>query len=69
MPSDSIIIKLFYPNQTRYKFEKKKMEKYQNFTILENFQFFFKIFLDSLTIRTEAQHCKNVKKMLNFALV
>ena len=41
--SDSIIIKLFYPNETRNKFEKKS-KKVQNFTIFENFQFFFKFF-------------------------
>ena len=42
--SDSIIIKLFYPNQTRNKFE-KKIEENQNLTIFENFQFFFQNFL------------------------
>ena len=41
MSSNSIIIKLFYSNQAENKFEKN----IENFTIFENFQFFFQIFL------------------------
>ena len=44
---------LFYPNQRRNKFE-KKFEESQNLTIFENFQLFFKIFFDSVTIITHA---------------
>ena len=43
MSSNSIIIKLFNSNQTENKFLKNT--KIQNFTIFENFQFFFQIFL------------------------
>ena len=60
MSSNSIIIKLFNSNQTENKFLKNT--RIQNFTIFENFQFFFKFFLDTLTIMTDAQHHKNIKR-------
>ena len=44
MSSDSIIIKLFYPNETRNIFEKNS-KKVQNFTIFEKVSYFFRNFL------------------------
>ena len=65
MSSDSIIIKLFYPNQTRNKFEKFPRKKIKN----SQFSNFFKIFLDSSIIMTDAQHHKYINRTLNNALV